>query len=80
MSAGPSYAWTSAMALKSTINGYWKPFIGLMVLLYGMPLTAAAQDPIHWSIAHTDKDVIRAGQTFDVDLTAEIDPTWHLTR
>jgi len=66
------------MALTSTINGYWKAFIGLAMLLFGTSLTAAAQDPIHWSIAHTAKDAIRAGQTFDVELTAEIDPTWHL--
>jgi len=43
-----------------------------------MPLMASAQNPVHWSIARTDKDAIRAGQTFDVELTAEIDPTWHL--
>ena len=81
MAAGPSYAWTAAMARTPKIDGYLQTFIGLTLFAIGlgMPLPAAAQDPIRWSIVHVDqKDVIHAGQTFDVELTAQIDPTWHL--
>lgn len=60
------------------VKGCWKALLGLAALVLGLPLMAAAQNPIHWTIAKTDKDAIHAGQTFDVELAAEIDPTWHL--
>ena len=66
------------MAGTFKIKGCWKVLAGLAALVLGLPLMAVAQNPIHWSIAKTDKDAIQAGQTFDVELTAEIDPTWHL--
>jgi thiol:disulfide interchange protein len=72
------YALTATMARIRTIRGYGIALVVLTALVLGTSLTAAAQDPIHWSIEYTGKDVIHAGQTFDVDLTAAIDPTWHL--
>jgi thiol:disulfide interchange protein len=66
------------MALRSKLRGYWSAFLGLLVLVIGLPLPAAAQDPIHWSVSYPDKGIVRAGHTFDVELAADIDPSWHL--
>lgn len=38
----------------------------------------SAQNPIHWSIAASEKALIVAGDTFSVDVSARIDPPWHL--
>ena len=65
------------MASTLTIR-VWRSVLALAVLVLGLPLMATAQDPIHWSISHTDRDVIHAGRTFAVELDANIDPAWHL--
>jgi thiol:disulfide interchange protein len=59
---------------------YRQAFLGLALCaaLAAIPSPAAAQDPIRWSIAYPSKDLIQAGAPFDVELTAQIDPTWHL--
>jgi thiol:disulfide interchange protein len=46
------------------------------LLVTGTP--AFAQNPIHWSIAASDKALIVAGDTFSVDVSAQIDAPWHL--
>jgi thiol:disulfide interchange protein DsbD len=53
--------------------------IGALLLpLFLAPLRASAQTPIHWSMAAVSKAPMTAGRTFDVELTAEVDPGWHL--
>jgi thiol:disulfide interchange protein len=49
-----------------------------LVLLCAAADPAFAQDPIHWSIAAAEKGPIVGGDTFTVDLSAQIDPPWHL--
>ncbi len=66
------------MARIATIRGYRNPLFLAVAFVLAVPLLAVAQDPIRWMASHSDKDVIRAGQIFDVELTADIDPTWHL--
>src|SRR5262245_40497144 len=63
-----------------TARSFRRIFIALAAcaVFLGTTLPAAAQDPIHWSVAYTSKDPIQAGSLFDVDVTARIDPTWHL--
>jgi thiol:disulfide interchange protein len=39
---------------------------------------AFAQNPIHWSIAASEKALIVAGDTFSVEVSAQIDAPWHL--
>src|SRR5689334_3269969 len=72
------YPWTPEMARRSTIKRSRRALLGLVALVFGIPLMAEAQNPVHWSIGLTDKDTIQASQIFDVELIAEIDPTWHL--
>jgi thiol:disulfide interchange protein len=38
----------------------------------------SAQNPIHWSIAASEKALIVAGDTFSVEVSAQIDAPWHL--
>jgi thiol:disulfide interchange protein len=68
----------AAMAPASTIERPVRALFLVAAIVLGIPLLAAGQNPIQWSVAHTEKDTIHPGQTFDVELTADIDPTWHL--
>ena len=68
------------MPYRHEFGGYRQAFIGLIlfVVVAGTALPAAAQDPIHWSVARTNKDILRSGELFEVELTAQMDPAWHL--
>jgi thiol:disulfide interchange protein DsbD len=68
------------MPHRHEFGGYRQTFMGLILFLVvaGTALPAAAQDPIHWSVARTNNDILRAGELFEVELTAQMDPTWHL--
>ena len=68
------------MPHRHEFGGYRQAFMGLILFLVvtGTALPAAAQDPIHWSLARTNNDILRAGELFEVELTAQMDPTWHL--
>jgi len=44
----------------------------------GLPAFAAAQEPIKWSLAITNKGPLKAGQKVEAILTARIDKGWHL--
>jgi thiol:disulfide interchange protein len=46
------------------------------MLLSALP--AFAQNPIRWSLAASEQTLIVAGDTFSVELSAQIDPPWHL--
>src|SRR5262245_22185787 len=39
---------------------------------------ARAQQPIHWSLTLAGNAHINAGRVFNAELTASLDPTWHL--
>ena len=68
------------MPHRHEFGGYRQAFIGLILSLFvaGPTLLAAAQDPIHWSVARTNKDILRSGELFEIELTAQMDPAWHL--
>ena len=68
------------MPHRHEFGGYRQAFIGLILFLVvaGTALPASAQDPIHWSVVRTNNDILRSGELFEVELTAQMDPTWHL--
>jgi thiol:disulfide interchange protein len=52
--------------------------MALAAMLVAAASPVFAQNPIHWSIAASEKALIVAGDTFSVDVIAQIDPPWHL--
>ena len=53
------------------------PRLALLILI--LPFAVFAQNPAKWTLESADRGrSVKAGETLDVTLKAEIEPEWHL--
>jgi DsbC/DsbD-like thiol-disulfide interchange protein len=55
-----------------------KRFLTTALTLAFAAAAAAQQNPIEWSVKQTPKQVLKAGETFEVRIAVEIPEGWHI--